>query len=73
MENKSSEPISVEILDREYQFACEPGERAALKAAAIHADTDGAAIGFGRIDDFAHAGRIADIAGVDAQAVDAIV
>ena len=38
MENTSSEPISVEILDREYQFACEPEERAALKAAAIFLD-----------------------------------
>ena len=38
MENKTSEPISVEILDREYQFACQPGERAALKAAALFLD-----------------------------------
>lgn len=38
MENITSEPISVEILDREYQFACQPGERAALKAAALFLD-----------------------------------
>ncbi|MGA9574316.1 MAG: cell division protein ZapA [Lysobacterales bacterium] len=38
MENVTSEPISVEILDREYQFACEAGEREALKAAAIFLD-----------------------------------
>jgi len=31
MEN---EPISVSILDREYQFTCAPDERAALKEAA---------------------------------------
>ncbi len=31
MEN---EPISVSILDREYQFTCSPDERAALKEAA---------------------------------------
>ncbi|HEY5775124.1 MAG TPA: cell division protein ZapA [Xanthomonadales bacterium] len=38
MENVKSEPISVEILDREYQFACEPAEREALKAAALFLD-----------------------------------
>jgi cell division protein ZapA len=38
MENMKSEPISVDILDREYQFACEPGEREALKAAAVFLD-----------------------------------
>lgn len=38
MENMKSEPISVDILDREYQFACEPGEREALKAAAMFLD-----------------------------------
>ena len=38
MDNTRPEPISVEILDREYQFACEPGERAALKAAALFLD-----------------------------------
>ena len=38
MENIKPEPISVDILDREYQFACEPGEREALKAAAIYLD-----------------------------------
>jgi len=38
MENTTSEPISVDILDREYQFACKPGERAALKAAAVFLD-----------------------------------
>lgn len=37
MEN-SSEPISVSILDREYQFACQPGERKALNEAAIYLD-----------------------------------
>ena len=38
MENTTSEPISVDILDREYQFACEAGEREALKAAAVFLD-----------------------------------
>ena len=38
MENIKSEPISVDILGREYQFACEPGEREALKAAAVYLD-----------------------------------
>jgi cell division protein ZapA len=38
MENTSPEPISVNILDREYQFACEPGEREALKEAADFLD-----------------------------------
>ena len=38
MENPTSEPISVEILDQEYKFACEAGERAALKAAALFLD-----------------------------------
>ena len=38
MEDIKSEPISVDILDREYQFACEPGEREALKAAAVYLD-----------------------------------
>ena len=38
MEKPTSEPISVDILDREYQFACKPAEREALKAAAIFLD-----------------------------------
>lgn len=38
MENMTSEPMSVDILGREYQFACEAGERAALKAAAVFLD-----------------------------------
>ena len=38
MENTTPEPISVEILDREYQFACEAGEREALRAAAAFLD-----------------------------------
>jgi len=38
MENPSAEPISVSILDREYQFACQPDERKALKEAAIFLD-----------------------------------
>ena len=38
MEKPTSEPISVEILDREYQFACSPEERTALKAAAVYLD-----------------------------------
>jgi len=37
MEN-TSEPISVSILDREYQFACEPEEARALKEAATFLD-----------------------------------
>ena len=38
MGNNSSEPISVAILDREYQFACQPDERKALKEAAVFLD-----------------------------------
>ena len=50
MENTKPEPISVDILGREYQFACEPGEREALKAAAIYLDERMRAIkGAGRL------------------------
>jgi cell division protein ZapA len=38
MEKTTPEPISVEILDRKYQFACEAGERKALKDAALYLD-----------------------------------
>ena len=38
MENITSEPISVAILDREYRFACRPDEREALKEAARFLD-----------------------------------
>ena len=38
MNNIQPEPILVSILDREYQFACEPDERQALKEAAIFLD-----------------------------------
>ena len=38
MENLPSKPISVAILDRQYQFACQPDERKALKEAAIFLD-----------------------------------
>jgi cell division protein ZapA len=38
MKKVSPEPVRVEILDREYQFACEPEERDALKAAATYLD-----------------------------------
>jgi len=38
MEKNSPEPISVAILDRDYQFACEPEERKALREAAIFLD-----------------------------------
>jgi len=38
MEKTTSEPISVSILDREYQFACEPAERKALTEAAMFLD-----------------------------------
>ena len=38
MEKIPSEPISVAILDREYQFACQPEERKALKEAAVFLD-----------------------------------
>ena len=34
MENNTPEPITVSILDRDYQFACQPEERQALKEAA---------------------------------------
>ena len=38
MKNTSPEPISVSILDREYQFTCQPEEHKALKEAAIFLD-----------------------------------
>ena len=38
MNNTPAEPISVSILDREYQFACQPEERKALNEAAIFLD-----------------------------------
>jgi len=38
MEKTSPEPISVAILDRDYQFACQPEERKALKEAALYLD-----------------------------------
>jgi cell division protein ZapA len=38
MEKPASEPISVEILDRQYQFACSPEEAVALKEAAVYLD-----------------------------------
>ena len=38
MEKTSPEPISVAILDHDYQFACQPGERKALKEAALYLD-----------------------------------
>lgn len=38
MEKPTSEPISVAILDRDYQFACQPDEREALKEAAVFLD-----------------------------------
>lgn len=34
MADRANEPISVSILDRDYQFTCAPAERAALKEAA---------------------------------------
>jgi cell division protein ZapA len=50
MENTTSEPITVAILDHEYQFACQPGERKALKEAAIYLDERMRAIrGAGRL------------------------
>jgi len=36
--NPPAEPISVSILDREYQFTCPDDERDALKAAALFLD-----------------------------------
>jgi len=36
--DKSAEPISVAILDRDYQFACQPEERKALREAADYLD-----------------------------------
>ena len=36
--DKTTEPISVSILDREYQFTCQPAERKELKEAAMYLD-----------------------------------
>ena len=50
MENTTSEPITVSILDRDYQFACQPDERKALKEAATFLDARMRAIrGTGRL------------------------
>ena len=50
MENTTSEPITVSILDRDYQFACQPDERKALKEAATFLDDRMRAIrGTGRL------------------------
>ena len=50
MENIESEPISVATLDQEYQFACQPHERKALKEAATFLDERMRAIrGAGRL------------------------
>ena len=38
MTNTPAEPISVSILDRDYQFACKPEESKALKEAAVFLD-----------------------------------
>lgn len=38
MDNSNAEPITVAILDREYQFACQPEERKALREAAAYLD-----------------------------------
>ena len=38
MEKAPPEPISVAILEREYQFTCQPEERTALKEAAAFLD-----------------------------------
>ena len=38
MENITSEPITVSILDQDYQFACKPDEHKALKEAANFLD-----------------------------------
>ncbi len=38
MDKTSLEPIKVDILDREYQFACDADEREALKEAAVFLD-----------------------------------
>ena len=38
MSKTPQEPIRVDILDREYQFACEADEREALKEAAVFLD-----------------------------------
>ena len=38
MDNNKTETISVSILDRDYQFTCEPEERKALREAAAYLD-----------------------------------
>ena len=48
--SQSAEPVSVIILDKQYQFACEPDERQALKEAALFLDERMRAIkGAGRL------------------------
>lgn len=50
MENSNAEPITVAILDREYQFSCQPDERKALREAAAYLDERMRAIrGAGRL------------------------
>ena len=54
-----SEPISVTILDREYQFACKPEERKVLMEAAAHLDERMRSIkGEGRLMAIKNAGRL---------------
>jgi cell division protein ZapA len=50
MDNSNVEPITVAILDHEYQFACQPEERKALREAATYLDERMRAIrGAGRL------------------------
>ncbi|MGD9021166.1 MAG: cell division protein ZapA [Lysobacterales bacterium] len=50
MENSTTETITVSILDRDYQFTCEPEERKALREAASYLDDRMRAIrGSGRL------------------------
>jgi cell division protein ZapA len=50
MENSNTETITVSILDRDYQFTCEPEERKALREAAAYLDDRMRAIrGSGRL------------------------
>lgn len=38
MSHSTTEPIAVQIMDREFRVSCEPQERAALQRAAVHLD-----------------------------------
>ena len=58
--NSATEPVSITILDRKYQFACTPEERKNLLAAAQHLDE--------RMKDIKESGRLMSLERIALQA-----